>query len=42
MNYYWFNRKEIQQKTKEKYYKEKAAKYYEQSKEAIKKKSRAL
>ena len=40
MNYYWFNRQEIFQKTKEKYSKEKAAKYYVQNKEAIKEKSR--
>ena len=36
MNYYWFNRQEILQKTKEKYSKVKAAEYYEQDKEAIK------
>ena len=40
MNYYWFNRKEILQKAKEKYFKEKVAKYYTQNKEAIKEKSR--
>ena len=40
MNYYWFNRQEILQKTKEKYSKEKAAEYYKQNKEAIKEKSR--
>ena len=40
MNYYWFNRQEILQKTKEKYSKEKAAVYYAQNKEAIKEKSR--
>ena len=39
MNYYWFNRQEILQKTKEKYSKEKAAEYYKQNKEAIKEKS---
>ena len=38
MNYYWFNRKEILQKAKEKYSKEKAAEYYKQNKEAIKEK----
>ena len=38
MNYYWFNRKEILQKAKEKYSKEKAAEYYLQNKEAMKKK----
>ena len=40
MSYYWFNRREIFQKVKEKYSKEKAAKYYAQNKEAIKEKSR--
>ena len=39
MNYYWFNRQEILQKAKEKYSKEKAAEYYLQNKETIKKKS---
>ena len=34
MSYYWFYRQEILQKAKERYYKEKAAKYY-----AIKEKS---
>ena len=42
MNYYWFNRQEILQKAKEKYSKEKAAEYYAQNKEAIKKVKRAL
>ena len=37
MNYYWFNRQEILQKAKENYSKEKAAEYYKQNKEAIKK-----
>ena len=37
MNYYLFNRQEILQKAKEKYSKEKAAEYYKQNKEAIKK-----
>ena len=37
MNYYWFNRQEILQKAKENYSKEKAANYYKQNKEAIKK-----
>ena len=37
MNYYWFNRQEILQKAKETYSKEKAAEYYKQNKEAIKK-----
>ena len=40
MSYYWFNRQEILQKAKEKYSKEKAAEYYLENKEAIKKKSR--
>ena len=40
MNYYWFNRKEIFQKAKEKYSKGKAAEHYAQNKEAIKEKSR--
>ena len=40
MNYYWFSRQEILQKAKEKYFKEKAAEYYKQNKEAIKEKSR--
>ena len=37
MNYYWFNRKEILRKAKEKYSKETGAEYYAQNKEAIKK-----
>ena len=40
MNYYWFNRQEILQKTKENYSQEKAAEYYKQNTEAIKEKSR--
>ena len=40
MSYYWFNRKEILQKAKERYSKEKAAKYYLQNKEAKKKSQR--
>ena len=40
MNYYWFNRQEILQKTKERYSKEKAAEYYLQNKEAIKEKAK--
>ena len=40
MNYHWFNRQEILQKAKGKYYKQKAAEYYAQNKEAIKEKSR--
>ena len=39
MSYYWFNRKEIWQKAKERYSKEKTAKYYLENKEAIKEKS---
>ena len=42
MSYYWFNRKEILQKAKERYSKEKAAEYYSQNKEAIKEKSKKL
>ena len=40
MSYYWFNRKEILQKGKERYSKEKTAEYYLENREAIKKKSR--
>ena len=40
MSYYWFNRQEILQKTKERYSKEKAAEYYKQNKEVIKEKSK--
>ena len=40
MNYYWFNRQQILQKAKEKYFKEKAADHYKQNKEAIEEKSR--
>ena len=39
MSYYWFNR-QIFQKAKERYSKEKAAEYYSQDKEAIKEKSK--
>ena len=39
MSYYKFNRHEIWQKAKERYSKEKAAKYYLENKEAIKEKS---
>ena len=42
MNYYWFNRKDISQKAKKNYSKEKAAEYYKQNKEAIKEKSKKL
>ena len=38
MNYKWFNKKEILQKAKEQYSKEKAAEYYRQNKEPIKEK----
>ena len=37
---YWFNRKEILQKAKERYSKEKAAEYYLQNKEVMKEKSK--
>ena len=37
MSYYCFNRQEILQKAKERYSKGKAAEYYAQNKEAIKK-----
>ena len=40
MSYYWFNRQEILPKPKEKYSKEKAAKYYLQNKDAIKEKAK--
>ena len=40
MSYYWFNRKEILKKATERYSKEKAAEYYLENKEAIKKKLR--
>ena len=40
MNYYWFSRKEIWQKAKEKHSEEKAAEYYAQNKEAIIEESR--
>ena len=38
MRYYWFKRPEILQKARGKYSREKAAEYYSQNKEAIKKK----
>ena len=38
MSYYWFNRKEILQKAKQRSSKEKAAEYYSQNKEAMKEK----
>ena len=40
MSYYWFNRKEILQKAKVRYSKEKAADYYLQNKEEIKEKTK--
>ena len=40
MSYYWFNRKAILQKAKERYSEEKSADYYLQNKEAIKEKSK--
>ena len=42
MSYYCFNRQEILQKAKERYSKGKAAEYYAQNKEAIKKVKGAL
>ena len=39
MDHYWFNR-QILQKSKENYSKEKAAQYYKRNKEAIKEKTR--
>ena len=41
MNYYWFNRQESLQKAKEQYSKKKAAEYYIQNKEAIKRNKKA-
>ena len=44
MIYYWFNRQDLLKKAKEKYHKEggieRAAKYYKDTKETIKKKAR--
>ena len=37
MSYYWFNRKEVFQKAKEIYSKEKAAEYYLENKRELKK-----
>ena len=37
MSYYWFNRKEIWLKAKERYSKQKAAEYYLENKEAMSK-----
>ena len=40
MSYYCFNRQEILEKAKKRYFKEKSAEYYLQNKEAIKEKSK--
>ena len=40
MSYYHFNKKEVLQKAKEKYSKEKGAEYYLNNKDAIKEKSK--
>ena len=40
MSYYWFNRKEILHKAKERYSKEKASEYYLENKELVKEKSK--
>ena len=40
MSYYWFNRKEILQKAKERYSKEKATEHYLKNEEATKEKSK--
>ena len=40
MSYYWFNRQEILEKAKDRYFKEKAVEYYLKNKEAIKEKSK--
>ena len=40
MSYYWFNRKEILRKAKERYSKEKTAEYCLKNKEVIKEKSK--
>ena len=40
MNYYWFNRQEILQKSKENYSKEKAEECYKQNKGAIQEKTK--
>ena len=42
MSYYWFNRKEILQRAKERYSKEKAAEYYLRNKRAVKKVKRLI
>ena len=40
MSYYQFNREEILQKAKDRYFKEKTAEYYLKNKEAMKRKSK--
>ena len=40
MNYYWFNRQEILQKSKENYSKEKVEEYYKQNKRVIQEKAK--
>ena len=40
MSYYWFNRQEILEKAKDRYFKEKGVEYYLKNKEAIKEKSK--
>ena len=40
MSYYQSNRKEVLQKARERYCREKAAKYYLENKEAVKEKSK--
>ena len=40
MSYYWFNRQEILEKAKDRYFKEKDVEYYLKNKEAIKEKSK--
>ena len=42
MSYYWFNRKKILQKAKERYSKGKAGEYYLENKEANKRKVKEL
>ena len=42
MSYSWFNRQEILEKAKKRYSKEKAAEYYLQNKEVIKKGKESL
>ena len=42
MSCYWFNRQEILEKAKKRYWKEKAAEYYLQNKEVIKQKAEII